>query len=1043
MHRLVEISLAHRLVVILLALLLIGAGWTAFNSLPIDAFPDVTNIQVTVISQAATLSPLEVEQLVTYPIEQACAGLPHSTEIRSLSKFGLSMVTVVFEDGTDIYFARQLVMERIFTVRDQLPDGAVSNLGPISTGLGEVFQYTLESDTHDLMELRTLQDWVLRPILRTVPGVAGVDSFGGYVRQFHVVADPAALRRYGLGLAELAAAVAANNGVAGGAFVERGGEQFVVRGDGWVRGVEDLQDTVVAYRDRVPVLLDQVATVEVAPEIRQGAISRDGKGETVAGIVLMLRGGSGRDVVEGVKEKLELARRSLPADVEVAPFYDRSELVSTALGTVQSALLQGAVLVILVLLFFMGHLRSAVLVAVQLPMAALATFLVMNLVGMSSNLMTLSGLAIAIGMLGDGAIVLVENAVRLIGSKGGESRERCGLIRQAATEVVRPIVFGVAVIIVVFLPIASLQGLEGKMFAPLAYTISIALGCALVLSLTLIPALASLILKPAPIFGGGRIPHPADLVRKMYRPHLNWALNHFWVVVLGSAVFLVVALALVPTLGTEFLPTMDEGSIVVQPFQIPSVSLTQSLDTVRRIESALMEMPEVLHVVSRTGRSDISSDPMGVGESDSYVILKPRDQWTTAHTKEGLVEAMRERLAEIPGVEFGYTQPIQMRVDELLSGVKSQIAVRIFGENLERLAGLGDEVAAVLKDVRGTADVKVEAVEGLGYLQITMQRHRLARLGISVAQVRDLIETAVGGQVVTTVPEGDRRTDVVVRLPQAFTAKVDNLSDLPLASPSGERVLLREVANIDLVEGPAQISRENGMRRVVVELNVVGRDIGGLVAEAKERLAQELKLPTGYFITWGGQFEQQRRAMARLGVMVPVALVFIFILLYLNFRDTRPVFLILANIPLALVGGVFGLKLSGMYLSVSASVGFVALFGIAILNGLVMVEFFRNLESEGLSRREAVTQGAELRLRPVLMTAATTALGLLPMIWASGVGSEVQRPLAVVVVSGVISSTLLTLMVLPVLYDRFGSGAAEMAPACGQVEPRSDPECFA
>jgi cobalt-zinc-cadmium resistance protein CzcA len=1021
MRRLIELSLGHRLVVILLAVLLIGAGWRSFRALPIDAFPDVTNIQVTVISQAATLSPLEIEQLVTYPIEQALAGLPHSTELRSLSKFGLSMVTVVFEDGTDIYFARQLVLERIFTVAGELPEGTSSNLGPISTGLGEVFQYTLESDRRDLMELRGLQDWVLRPILRTVPGVAGVDSFGGHVRQFHVVANPVELRRFDLTLNELATAVEANNGVAGGAFVERGGEQFVVRGDGWVRSAEDLEETVVAYRSGVPVLLRQVAEVEVAPEIRQGAITRDGRGETVAGIVLMLRGGSGRDVVDGVKAKLAAAEQSLPGDVKVVPFYDRDELVKTALGTVESALLQGAALVVLVLLFFMGHVRSAVLVAIQLPVAALATFLAMDLVGMSSNLMTLSGLAIAVGMLGDGAIVLVENAVRLLGRENAEAEDRSVLILRAAVEVARPIVFGVAVIIVVFLPIATLQGLEGKMFAPLAFTISIALGCALLLSMTLIPVLGSLVLRPAPVFGGGRVPHPADLVRRIYCPQLRWALDHPRVVVGVALGLLAIATVIVPTLGTEFLPSMDEGSIVVQPFQIPSVSLTQALDTVTRIEQAIMELPEVVHVVSRTGRSDISSDPMGVGESDVYVILRPRSEWTTADTKTGLVDAIRHRMGEIPGVEFGYTQPIQMRVDELLSGVKSQIAVKVYGDDLHELATTGGWIAEVLGEVEGAVDVKVEAVEGLGYLEIAMNRRRLARLGISVASVRSLIETAIGGRVVTTVPEGDRRTDVVVRLPQAFTANVDNLRELPLATPADERVLLREVADFRVVEGPAQISRENGKRRVVVELNVVGRDIGGFVGEARQRIADQVELPVGSFMTWGGQFEQQQRAMARLKMMVPVALVFIFILLFLNFRDTRAVLLVLANIPLALVGGVFGLKLFGMYLSVSASVGFIALFGIAILNALVMVEFFRTLEGQGRNRREAVLEGAEMRLRPVLMTAATTALGLLPMVWASGVGSEVQRPLAVVVVFGIVTSTLLTLMVLPVLYDRLGS----------------------
>ena len=667
----------------------------------------------------------------------------------------------------------------------------------------------------------------------------------------------------------------------------------------------------------------------------------------------------------------------------------------------------------------MGSPRSAALVAIQLPVAALATFLVMRVVGLSSNLMTLSGLAIAIGMLGDGAIVLVENTVRLMsGSKDGLGRVE--QVRRSAAEVIRPIIFGVAVIIVVFLPIAALQGIEGKMFAPLAYTIVIALGCSLVLTTTLVPALASLLLK------GGAGPdetarfHPADYVRRLYRLQLRWALDHPRVVIGVAAILVVIGALLAPTLGTEFLPSMDEGSIVVQPFQLPAVSLSQANETVTTIEKAILEVPEAIHVVSRTGRSDISTDPMGVGESDIYVLLRPRKEWTTARTKEGLVAALREKLASVPGVEFGYTQPIQMRVDELISGVKSQIAVKIFGEDLNTLAALGTDAAHILGQVEGAVDIKVEAVEGLGYLEIQMHRQELSSLGISVAQVRDLIETAMGGQVVTTVPEGDRRIDVTVRLPRAYTSKVENLRQMPLSTPTGEKVLLSEVTTIEITEGPAQISREEGKRRVVVELNVVGRDIGGFVAEAQERLARELDLPTGYFTTWGGQFEQQQRAMARLRVMVPLALVLIFVLLYINFQSVRPALLILVNIPLALVGGVVALKVSGLYLSVSASVGFIALFGIAILNGLVMIEFFRKLESEGETRREAIQTGSELRLRPVLMTAATTALGLIPLVWATGVGSEVQRPLAVVVVAGVVTSTLLTLLVLPVLYQWLG-----------------------
>jgi cobalt-zinc-cadmium resistance protein CzcA len=1019
MMTLVDLALRHRVIVLLLALLLVVVGVRAFQQLPIDAFPDVTNVQVTVISHGPTLSPLEMEQLVTYPIEQACAGLPFSTQVRSLSKYGLSIVTVVFEDGTDIYFARQLVMERMLSARDGLPDGVESNLGPISTGLGEVYQYTLESAERSQMELRTLQDWVVRPMLRTVPGVAGADSFGGLVRQLHVAVDPNALRRFDLSIAELADAVAANNGVAGGAFVERGGEQFVVRGDGWIRGIDDLRETVVAFRNNVPILVGQLADVRVGPEIRQGAISKDGKGEAVAGIILMLRGASGRDVVDGIEARMEDVRESLPDDVEIVPFYNRNDLVRTALGTVQSALLQGAALVVLVLLFFMGNPRSALLVALQLPMAAVATFAAMQLLGMSSNLMTLSGLAIAVGMLGDGAIVLVENTVRLLRERCDHPDPKCvDTVRAGAAEVIRPIVFGTAVIIVVFLPIASLQGLEGKMFAPLAYTISLALGASLILALTLIPVLASVFLSGSS--PRNWLPDLTGLVYRVYAPQLRFALDHPWIPAAGAVALVVVAAVIAPTLGTEFLPSMDEGAIVVQPFQLPSVSLRQSLDTVRRIEQAILELPEATHVVSRTGRSDISSDPMGVGESDIFVELRPRSEWTTSTENEGLVAALREKLAAFPGVEFGYTQPIQMRVDELISGVKSQIAVKIFGDDLETLVELGDQALALLGDIDGAADLKAEAVEGLGYLEIRMNRRQMSRLGISVAQVRNLIETAMGGRVVTTIPEGDRRIDISVRLPAQFTAQVDNLRGLPLLTPTGARVLLSEVATIALSEGPAQISRESGRRRLVVELNVVGRDIGGFVAEAQSLLNAEIDLPTGYWITWGGQFEQQQRAMARLRLMVPLALLLITVLLYLNFRGLRPALLILVNIPLALVGGVIGLKLSGLYLSVSASVGFIALFGIAILNGLVMIEFFQRLEADGTPRREAIIEGVRLRLRPVLMTAATTGLGLLPLIWASGVGSEIQRPLAVVVVSGVATSTFLTLMVLPVLYQWFG-----------------------
>ena len=1025
MKGLVDLALAHRPVVLVLAGLVVFFGLDALGRLPIDAFPDVTNVQVTIISQAPTLSPLEMEQLVTYPFEQACAGLPSSVEVRSLSKFGLSMVTVVFEDGTDIYFARQMVMERILSVQDTLPDGVSSGLGPISTGLGEVFQYTLESESRSLTELRSLHDWVVRPILRTVPGIAGVDSFGGFVRQHHVIAKPNALRQYALTLGDLSQAVAAGNGVGGGSYVERGGEQFVVRADGWVQTQQDLRDTVVAYRGGIPVLLGQVATVEEGHEIRQGAISQSGDGERVAGIVLMLRGASGREVVAGIRERLATVRDSLPEDVSISPFYDRSELVSTALGTVNRALIQGAALVALVLFFFMGRWRSALIVALQLPLAALLTFLLMRSFGMSSNLMTLSGIAIAIGMLCDGAIVLVENTQRLMAEEKTQWETRRATVFRSVAEVARPIFFGIAVIVVVFLPIATLQGMEGKMFAPLAYTISLALIASLLLTFTVIPVLASLLLRPESTGGAVSRFSPTEFLARLYRPLLDLVLHRPWPLMLSTLVLGLIALLLIPTLGTEFLPSMDEGGIVVQPFQLPSVSLTESLRNVDLIEEALMDLPEVERVVSRTGRSDISSDPMSVGESDLYVLVKDRHEWQTASTKDGLVSAMRQRLENVPGVEFGYTQPIQMRVDELVSGVKSQIALKIFGEDLVELARLAERASEILAGIDGAVDIKSEPIEGLGYLDIQMDRQRMARLGIQVEQVSSLVETAIAGRTVTEVPEGDRRIPVVVRLLRDAVSSLDTLATLPLTTPSGERVELGEVARLQLSEGPAQVSRENGKRRVVIELNLEGRDIGGFVSEARTILASELDLPVGYYTIWGGQFEQQERAMARLRQVIPVVLILIFVLLYLNLRDARAVGLIAANIPLALIGGVLGLKASGLYLSVSASVGFISLSGIAILNGLVMIEFFRRLEAGGETRRKAVLDGAELRLRPVLMTAATTALGLLPLVWARGVGSEVQRPLAVVVTSGVLSSTLLTLFVLPVLYFRFAGTASE------------------
>lgn len=1016
-------SVRQRLLVILATLILTGFGWLALKQIPIDAFPDVTNVQVQVLATAGGMSPPEVEKLVTRPIEIELAGLPKLTEVRSVSKIGLGLITIVFEDGVNDYFARQLVFERMQAARDKLPAGVEVQLGPISTGLGEIFQYTLVSKDkkYDAAELRTIQQYIVRPILRTVPGVTDVNSFGGLVKQYQVLIKPDRLSSYGLTLQQVFEALEKNNSNASGNFIEHGSEQYVVRGLGLVKTTKDIENIIVATHEHAPVFVRDVADVVVGAELRQGALTANGEGEAVAGIVLMLKGASGRDVVNGVKEKLPAIQKALPKGVEIVPYYDRTDLVKKAIQTVTKALQEGAIFVFIILFVLLADIRSAVIVTLVLPLAALFAFIMMRWYGLSANLMSLGGLAIGIGMMVDGAVVMVENIHRHLTERPDESKQhahagKTEIVLYAAKEVGRPIVFGIFIIIVVFLPLFTLEGFEGKMFSPLAFTISFALLGSLILSLTLVPMLCTFFLK--------QVPHEHDPVHIRWLKHaylvfLKPCVRRPWLVVIPALLALAGAFTLVPRIGTEFLPTLDEGAVSIKLQRLPSISLPESIGLVSRVEKIVRQFPEVIDIVSRTGRADIASDPEGVESSDITVTLKPREQWTSAKTKDELVEKMREAVAQVPGVAASFTQPIALRVDELVSGVKSAIGIKIFGDDLDVLKSKGEAVARVLGKVRGAADINVEKVSGLAYLQIEIDRDKIARYGINVADVQEVVETAIGGKEATKVYEGQKVFGLAVRFPESARSDVSPIRQILIASPQGALIPLGQLAKVYVTEGPAQISREQAQRRIVIECNVTDRDIGGFVKEAQTKIDATVKLPPGYFMTWGGQFENQQRAMKRFSIVVPITIAAIFLLLFGSFNSVKQAFLIILNIPFALIGGIVALVIGHFNMSVSASVGFIALFGVAVLNGVVMVSYFNELRREGMGVELAVIKGAVLRLRPVLITASVAALGLVPMLFATGPGSEIQKPLAAVVIGGLISSTLLTLFMLPTLYKIF------------------------
>jgi cobalt-zinc-cadmium resistance protein CzcA len=1031
---LLEFSLSQRILVIGLACLLCVAGLFAFQSIPIDAYPDVTNIQVQVLTDAPGLSPVEVERFITYPLELQMTGLPGLAEIRSLSKFALSQITVVFNDDVDIYFARQLVLERMIAAKERLPEGLEPVMAPVSTGLGEVYQYYLEGPNAketdpklveaELTDQRTLQDWVLRPLLKSVPGVIDVNALGGFVKQYQVLVDPAKLRKYDLTLHQVYDAVAKNNANAGGNVLERHAERSIVRGIGLIRTVADIEFIVVKEAAGTPVFVRDVAEVRIGHAVRHGAAVLNGEREVVTGTVLMLRGGNARQVVEAVAAKVDELHLNhvLPEGTRLLPFYDRIELVTAAIHTVRYALIEGIILVVFVFFFFLGHVRSAIVVTVTLIVTPLITFIVMKRLGLSANLMTLGGLAIAIGEIADGSLVVVENVYRhMAENQRAPQRSRLEVILHATKEVGRPILFGILIISVVFLPLMTLQGMEGKMFAPLAYTLVIALLSSVIVTLTLTPVMASLLLL-------GNHPEETRLtswMKQRYLPVLQWTLRHRNVVLIGSAVLVLLSLLIVPLVGREFIPTLEEGALTPQIVRLPSVSLPESIEMEKQTHKAMLEFPEVRMAVSKIGRPDIAFGPEEPNESDPIVSLHDRSTWKTARTQSELTDAIRRKLAEIPGISVLMSQPIQERVDELISGIRTECAIKLFGADLDVLHAKAEEIAALMQRIEGVKDVKVEQIAGQPYLTVDIDRQKIARFGINVADVQEIITTAIGGKPATHVYEGERRFQLTLRFPELYRNSVGTIGEIRVQSASGALIPMSDLATVEMREGPLRISREQVKRRIYIGFNVVGRDIGSVVDEGREKLAAQVRLPEGYTVTWGGAFENMERANARLLIVVPITLGLVFFLLFWAFHSLRYATLIILNLPFALIGGFVSLWLSGQYLSVPASIGFIELFGLAVGNGIVLVSYINQLRNEGQQTDEAIVTGCSLRLRPVVMTMMTTLLGLLPLALAQGIGAEVQRPLATVVIGGLFTSTALTLLVLPALYRGFAEREAK------------------
>ncbi|WP_308367437.1 MULTISPECIES: CusA/CzcA family heavy metal efflux RND transporter [unclassified Microbulbifer] len=1025
-----RLSIERRYLMLSLVLVLIGVGSWSYRQLAIDAVPDITNVQVQINTEAPGYSPLEAEQRITYPVETALAGLPNLAYTRSLSRYGLSQVTAVFEEGTDLYFARNLINNRLGAIKSRLPSALEPEMGPIATGLGEIFMYTVEAEPgapqpdgrpYDAIALREIQDWIIKPQLAVVPGVTEVNTFGGFNKQYHVTPDPQKLLNFGVSMEDVSEALRQNNDNRGAGFVERGGRQLLVRSPGQLKDIAEIENVVVANRAGVPVKIADVAEVAIGRELRTGAATRDGR-ETVLGIVMMLVGENSRAVSRDVAEALDKIRASLPEGIKLETVYDRTSLVEKTIATVQKNLVEGALLVIAVLFLLLGNLRAAIITAAVIPLSMLATITGMIKTGVTANLMSLG--ALDFGLIVDGTVIIVENSIRRLAEaqQRNDGRlqlaERLELVFRATNEVIRPSLFGVLIITVVYIPLFTLSGVEGKMFHPMAATVIMALLSALVLSVTVVPAAVA-------VFLTGKISERENRViiaaKSLYRPLLLAAMKIRWLVLSAAAVLVLFCVWLATTLGSEFVPELDEGDITLHALRIPGTGIEQSVRMQNQLDSRLREFPQVEMVYARIGTPDVATDPMPPNLADNFVILKPRETWPDPELpKSELIAQLKAAVEEVPGNNYEFTQPIQMRFNELISGVRAELGIKVFGDDLDQLANSANEILSVLRSIPGVADARVEQVEGLPVLSVVPERLALARYGLNLQDLQGLVAAAIGGESAGLIYEGDRRFELVVRLPEELRTDILRLGDLPVSlpqgSPLGDYVPLSEVARLEMTPAPNQISRENGKRRVVVTANVRDRDLGSFVEEARARIADQVQLPPGYWLDYGGTFEQLESASKRLFLVVPLTLAIILGLLMLAFNSLKDALIIFTGVPLALTGGVLALWLRGMPLSISAGVGFIALSGVAVLNGLVMLSFIRELWRERGELLSSIVDGAMIRLRPVLMTALVASLGFVPMALNTGTGAEVQRPLATVVIGGIISSTILTLFVLPLLY---------------------------
>jgi cobalt-zinc-cadmium resistance protein CzcA len=1012
LKNIITFSVRQKFVALSLVVLMAVGGYFSLMQLPINSLPDVTPVQVLVITKAGRFSPFDVEKLVSYPIETAMNGLPDVAQVRSISQFGLSAVTVEFDEGTDIYFARQMVSQRLQSITEELPpDVSSPQLGPISTALGEIYQYVVKGENYSLTELREIQDWLIAPQLKTVRGVTEINSFGGFVKQYDVIIQPGRLRIYGIGISEVLDAIANNNSVSGGNYIEHNDEQYIIRGFGQINNREDISNIIVKNVENKPVFIRDIATVEIGTQIRQGGVTQDGKGEVVTGIVMMLRGGNGREVISDIEERIESINSSLPEGVEIEKFYDQSDLISRTTATISTNLVEGGMLVIVILLLMLGEISGALIVAMVIPLSMLFAFIGMREFGLAANLMSLG--AIDFGMVVDGSVVMVENIIhRLQEDKNSNKAE---VIKNAAHQVARPIFFGVLIILMVYVPIMTFSGMEGIMYRPMAITVAAAVLGSLLLALIFVPAISSIIFRRGVKVRKNRL---INWLRPRYTRSLEKYLDRRWLVVSVAVIIFGASIFLMSRLGTEFLPELDEGSILVEQVRMPSVTLDQSIENANWLAGKLMQnIPEIKTVVPKTGRSDLANDWMGVHQTDVWVVLKPEKEWRDGITKADIIAQIEPYLQSEPGLAYNFTQPIAMRVDELTSGVKSDLAVKIYGEDLDVLTKVGENISALLPSLPGTDNFYVEQTVGQPYLTIDINREAVASFGLNVNDVQKVIEAGIGGGVAGILYEGQRSFEIIVRYPEDVRNELYKIQEVPVHLPGGDFVPLKRVAKIELQEGPREIQRENGWRRLIVAINIKNIDLGSYVSNLEEKIREEAEIPAGYFIDYGGTFENQRRAMRHLLLVVPLSIFIIIGLLYLNFGKMKYAILILLNLPFALSGGVFLLWIRGMYLSVSASIGFVALFGVAVLNGIVLIDHINEIRKNNeVDLKKAILDGAANRLRPVLMTALVASLGFIPMAFNTGPGSEVQRPLATVVIGGLITSTLLTLMVLPNIY---------------------------